>query len=223
MMNTRRAQGLIFRWHTCGHDDKQPLHSHWLEWMRSQTPACPFKVLSCHHAAREGHLDALKCLRALSPPCPWNACTFCFAVERGHLNILQWLKTQDPCPLQEPFTNTHWCSAAAAGGHVNVMQWLREQYPSCQLPSTCTEAARGGHLNMLQWLRSQDPPAPWNESTSCSAANAAARGGYLHILQWMRAQDRGIAILVIMQLTLDTWIFWNGWQLKTHHVHIKMH
>jgi hypothetical protein len=70
-----------------------------LEWLRAQTPPCPWDESVCTAAAASGHLATLKWLRGQAPPCPWQASACTAAAKHGHLATLQWLRAQEPpCP-----------------------------------------------------------------------------------------------------------------------------
>jgi len=93
-----------------------------LQWLRSQSPPCPWDATTCAAAAEGGHHEVLKWAREQDPPCPWDEETCSAAAEGGHLKVLKWARNQDPpCPW-DAWT----CRWAAKGGHLEVLQWARE-------------------------------------------------------------------------------------------------
>ena len=69
-------------------------------------------------------------------------------------------------------------------GYVETLKWLLKRGAEFHRSLACQYAASTGQLAMLQYLRSSlQPPCPWDESTSYSAA----LNGHLHILRWLRA------------------------------------
>ena len=98
-----------------------------LQWLRAQTPPCPWEASAYSLAARGGHLDVMQWLRVQTPPCPWSEDVCVDAAARGHLDALMWLRAQKPpCPWGE-----RTCTHAMGGGHHKVLQWLRAQKPPC--------------------------------------------------------------------------------------------
>ena len=77
-----------------------------IQWLRAQTPPCPYNEITRLAAARRGQLVVLKWLRAQTPPCPWNGWVISStAVIGGHLEMLQWVLAQTPsCPWKEPMS-----------------------------------------------------------------------------------------------------------------------
>lgn len=80
----------------------------------------------------------------------------------------------------------HLCVAAARGGQLDTLKWLRSCDPPCPWDEwTSASAAMIACLPTLEWLRACDPPCPWSER-SCARA---ARGGHVTVLQWLRSCD----------------------------------
>jgi hypothetical protein len=146
-------------------------HLNVLQWLRKQSPPCPWNKKTCKAAARGGHMKVLQWLRKQSPPCPWNEQTCMAAAEGGNLDVLKWLRAHG-CPW-----NKRTCQAAARGGHMEVLKWARKN--GCPWDArTCAKAAGGGHLEVLKWLR--DNGCPWDFRTP----EAAFSNRRWDVLKW---------------------------------------
>jgi hypothetical protein len=71
-------------------------HLEVLQWMRGQTPPCPWGAGSCAAAALGGHLEVLQWMRGLTSPCWWGERTSAEAARGGHIELLQWMQDQTP-------------------------------------------------------------------------------------------------------------------------------
>jgi hypothetical protein len=78
-----------------------------LQWLRAQSPPCPWNTSTCSNAANGGHLEVLQWLRAQSPPCPWDYLTCAFAAEHEDLELLRWA-IENGCP----YTKTQFSDAS---------------------------------------------------------------------------------------------------------------
>lgn len=130
-----------------------------LQWMRGQSPPCPWDGACFHEAALRGDLVLLKWLRNQSLPCPWGTKTFEAAAFHGNLAVLDWLTAQD-CPIDGPSAWTH----AASCGHHHVLRWLHKRKipfldPETGAPPPCSPASASALMLVadIGWpLRGQD-------------------------------------------------------------------
>ena len=177
---------------TCAEASKNG-HVRILQFLRDQTPPCPWSQISCEYAIANNHLDCLKFLRSNTNPddrCPWSAICCRFAADKcsdcpekysEYLGILRFLRSENPpCPWDE---NT--CYSAIIKNNVPLMQYLRSDInPNNRCPwdeKCCEYAAR--NLEMLKLLRSEDPPCPWDWHCSYEAA----RENNLEMLKFLRS------------------------------------
>ncbi len=58
---------------------------------------CPWDKQSCHVAALNGNLEALKYAHECG--CPWSEYTYSMATLKGHLDVLKYLR-ENGCPLE---------------------------------------------------------------------------------------------------------------------------
>jgi hypothetical protein len=101
---------------TCGSIDG-------LEWLRDQTPPCPWNERVCEEAARAGQFEVLKWLRGQTPPCPWDGYTFESAHtayvfgDPEHLwrEVKDWLLEND-CPTHPWYSDSDFESDEESDG-----------------------------------------------------------------------------------------------------------
>ena len=118
-----------------------------LQWLRSQSPPCPWSDDTCAAAAQSGQFEILQWLRSQSPPCPWCAFSCLLAAKYGHLRVLQWLRSQSPpCPW-----SADTCTATAVCGQFEILQWLRSQDPPCPWNEDFCMTAKAQRHDVLGW------------------------------------------------------------------------
>ena len=81
---------------------------------------CPIDVYACTCAARNGHLEVLKCLHE-EAKAPWNWRTAAWAAQNGHLHILEYLVERKYDQFDEDA-----CTGAAMSGHLDCLKYLHE-------------------------------------------------------------------------------------------------
>ena len=128
--------------------------SRWLtegcKWLRQQ--GCPWHMLVCAYAVKNGFLHMLQWVRLQQPPCPWDDATTLAAVICGDLATLKWAAFHG-CVI-----DVGSCEHAAKNGHLQVMKILRVH--DCQWnKSTCRCAPEYGHIEVLIWARANG--CPW--------------------------------------------------------------
>ncbi|GAQ78679.1 hypothetical protein KFL_000170250 [Klebsormidium nitens] len=159
---------------------------------------------SCQHAVLGGSLEVLQWLREQTPPCPWDA-TLCIALaaQMKSFAIAEWVLGQDPsagktlCNVAAKagfldalaWARKHglpWdegvCTGAAMRGQFAALRWLRKRSPPCPWhPSLCAFfAAEEKQFEMAQWVLKKA------RSAAPSVCAYAACLGSMHVLEWAR-------------------------------------
>ena len=115
---------------------------------------CPIDVYACTCAARNGHLEVLKCLHE-EAKAPWNWRTAAWAAQNGHLHILEYLVER-----KYDKYNQWACVWAARNGQLDCLKYLHE---TAKAPWN-SEAVRGAHRNnhpeCVQYLLDNNCPLP---------------------------------------------------------------
>lgn len=126
-----------------------------MQWLRAQTPPCPWFASTLAVAAECGNVPVLEWAHAQG--CPWGR-NVCFkAVQFNQLAVLRWLRAGDhPCPWA-----SECCDQASINGNIEMMEYLRvEANPPCpwNVDHTVFFAIESYNMDMLKWLCRQDQP-----------------------------------------------------------------
>jgi len=115
---------------------------------------CHIDVYACPCAARNGHLEVLKCL-CEEAKAPWSSSTAYLAAENGHLHILEYL-------VERKFDKfDRWaCYYAAKYGHLDCLKYLHETAKAPWDENAVREARKKNHPECVQYLLDNNCPLP---------------------------------------------------------------
>ena len=116
---------------------------------------CPIDVYACTCAARNGHLEVLKCLHE-EAKAPWNWRTAAWAAQNGHLHILEYLVERKYDKYSERA-----CSEAAKYGHLDCLKYLHETAKAPWDGEAVREARENNHPECVQYLLDNNCPLPF--------------------------------------------------------------
>jgi hypothetical protein len=115
---------------------------------------CPVDESACRVAARNGHLECLKCLRE-EAKAPWCWGTASWAAAKGHLHILEYLVERK----YDQYSKVA-CEYAAQYGHLDCLKYLRETAKAPWDDWSVLYAHEKNHTECLQYLLDNDCPLP---------------------------------------------------------------
>ncbi len=115
---------------------------------------CPIDKFACEYAARNGHLECLKCLHE-EGKAPWDSSTASSAAENGHLHILEYL-------VERKFDQYDaWaCMLAAENGHLDCLKYLHETAKAPLGSEAVREAHENNQTDCVQYLLDNNCPLP---------------------------------------------------------------
>jgi hypothetical protein len=184
-----------------------------VQWLRSQTPPCPFDDKVFKEALLTKNVEVLQFLVADGAPCDWKLTGDCeSAIMSYDVNVLKWL-----CSLttQCPWERDKICELAIKYGKLDMLQWLVAQdYPlkadsyylaaaydrldilgwlykqnqvlfNQKKYSLMKSAARYGHIRIMNWIHSSDPSCKWDNGITSTAAQCRK----FNALVWLRSQN----------------------------------
>ncbi|AGO85200.1 Ankyrin repeat domain containing protein [Pandoravirus salinus] len=139
---------------------------------------------TCAAAAANGHKDCL--VYARENGCNWDRRTCIEAAKNGHLACLDYALRRQP-PRDK--TNTHVCTAAAAGGHADILEYLRNLgYPWDE--RTFAAAVAQDHVDTVAFLWSRGCPSTPKAKTIAASRGHAGCLRFLHDKEGYRDEDR---------------------------------
>lgn len=124
-----------------------------MQWLRAQTPPCPWFSSTLAAAAECGNLEVLSWSRAQG--CEWGSNVCLKAAVGGQIETLRWLRSRNPCPC--PWT-AECCDQASITGNIKMLEYLRvEASPPCpwNIDQTVFFAFDLYNINMFKWLHQQ--------------------------------------------------------------------
>lgn len=165
-----------------------------LKWLKASGISCKersrlhWSISAVSHAARGGHLEAVKWLTWEGYP--WDGVTVGFAAYSGNVALLEWL----PNNHHEGFEAEAYLRGdrgsetfveAVKGGHIPALEWLKKA--GCPWgTSCCSTAASLQQLSVLKWLRLNG--CPWNEMCFAFAVKGMKREFNGSLLEWLLEQ-----------------------------------
>jgi len=129
-------------------------HLQVLQWLRAQTPPCPWNESACAAAAQGGHFEVLQWLNMQG--CSWDYETFHSAVTYGRFKMMSWLLLHEASPADA--LQTRACQTAVLKNRLDVLQWLKLRGYPWDIDEVCFRCIQRGQWPMLRWVLTKETP-----------------------------------------------------------------